>query len=82
MASRNWKNIVVLSWSGLKSMNAVILKEELESLGAKLAGYACDVGNLKQLKETIRRYAEEMLPIRGVIQSAMVIRVSLGWKHR
>ena len=78
MASRKCKYIVVLSRSGLKSKDAVILQEELESLGVKLVGYACDVGNLKQLEETLGRCAEEMPPFRGVIQSAMVIRVSLG----
>ena len=78
MASRNCKHIVVLSRSGLKSKNAITLKEELESLGVKLVGYACDVGNLEQLQVTLRRCAEEMPPFRGVIQSAMVIRVSLS----
>ena len=78
MASRKCKTIVVLSRSGMKSQNAVILKEELESLGVKLVCYACDVGNLKQLEKTLRRCAEEMPPFRGVIQSAMVIRVSVS----
>ena len=78
MASRKCKHIAVLSRSGLKSKDAVSLKEELESLGVKLVGYACDVGNLEQLREVLRRCAEEMPPFRGVIQSAMVIKVRLG----
>lgn len=78
MASRKCKHIVVLSRSGLKSQIAVILKEEFESLGVKLVGSACDVGDLKQLEKTLRQCAEEMPPFRGVIHSAMVIRVSLS----
>ena len=62
----------------MKSQNAVILKEELESVGVKLVCYACDVGNLKQLEKTLRRCAEEMPPFRGVVHSAMVIRVSVS----
>ena len=77
MSSRKCKNIVVLSRSGLQSKNALLLREELENLGVKLVGYACDVGNLEQLEETLERCAEEMPPFRGVIHSAMVIRVSL-----
>lgn len=56
----------------------MILKEELESLGVKLVGYACDVANLKHLETTLKQCAKEMPPVRGVIQSAMVIRVSLS----
>lgn len=80
MASRNCKNIVVLSRSGLHNKNALLLKEELESLGVKLVGYACDIGNLEQLEKTLVLCAEEMPPFRGVIHSAMVIRVSLRLK--
>ena len=78
MASRKCKHIVVLSRSGLKSQNAMILKGELESLGVKLVCYACDVANLKQLETTLKQCAEEMPPVRGVIQSAMVIKVSVS----
>ncbi len=56
----------------------MILKEELECLGVKLVGYACDVANLKQLETTLKQCAEEMPPVRGLIQSAMVIKVSVS----
>ena len=78
MANRKCKNIILLSRSGMKNQSAQTLKDELEEMGVKLAVYACDVSNLEQLKQVLMLCAKEMPPIRGVIQSAMVIRVSRG----
>ena len=77
MASRKCKNIILLSRSGMKNQNAQSLKNELERNNVKLAVYACDVSNFDQLKQTLISCEKEMPPIRGVIQSAMVIRDSL-----
>lgn len=62
----------------MEGKNARSLIAELAGLDVKLAVYACDVGNLHQLEQTLSRCAKEMPPIRGVIQSAMVIEVRLS----
>ena len=77
MASCKCKHIIVISRSGMEGKNARALIAELASLNVKLAVYACDVGNLQQLGQTLSQCEKEMPPVRGVIQSAMVIEVSL-----
>ncbi|KAL8882951.1 MAG: hypothetical protein Q9198_000127 [Flavoplaca austrocitrina] len=74
MISRNCKNLIVLSRSGTKSTHAQSIKEELEGDGVKLAIHACDVGDAEQLQSALSVCSNEMPPIKGVIQSAMVIR--------
>lgn len=76
MASRNCKNIIALSRSGMESPHASSLKDELEGNGVKLTVYACDIGHREQLQSVLDLCAKSMPPIKGVIQSAMVIRVS------
>lgn len=76
MVSRNCKNLIVLSRSGMKSTHAQSIKDELEGTGVKLAIYECDIGEVEQLRIVLESCSSAMPPIRGVIQSAMVIRVS------
>lgn len=64
----------------MEGKNARSLVAELASLDVKLAFYACDVGSLHQLEQTLSRCAKEMPPVRGVIQSAMVIEVRFSVK--
>ncbi|KAL8844220.1 MAG: hypothetical protein Q9176_001395 [Flavoplaca citrina] len=78
MVSLGCKNIIVLSRSGLKSAHATSLKEELESKGATLAIHACDVADSSQLSLTLHSCTAILPPIKGVIHSAMVIRVSFS----
>ncbi len=77
MASCRCKHIIAISRSGIKGKSARDLTAELASRNVKLAVYACDVGDLHQLEEVLSRCATEMPSIRGVIQSAMVIEVSV-----
>ncbi|KAL8919077.1 MAG: hypothetical protein Q9208_006961 [Pyrenodesmia sp. 3 TL-2023] len=74
MIGRNCKNLIVLSRSGMKSTHAQSIKDELEGDGVKLAIHACDVGDAEQLQSVLNLCSNDMPPIRGVIQSAMVIR--------
>lgn len=76
MAGKNCKNIILISRSGMRSSGAQSLVDDLDTSGVKLKVYACDVGNEEELEWTLKLCLKEMPPIRGVIQSAMVIRVS------
>lgn len=60
----------------MKSTHAASIESELESKGIKLVIYNCDIANREQLGVILRNALEEMPPVKGVIQSAMVIRVS------
>ena len=70
----------MISRSGIEGKNARSLIAELASLDVRLAVYACDVGDLHQLEQTLSQCAKEMPPVRGIIQSAMVIEVRFSLK--
>lgn len=76
MASLKAKNIILISRSGMKSQSALCMASELQQAGVQLKAYACDVSDFEQLDQTLGLCAKEMPPIRGVIQAAMVLRVS------
>lgn len=77
MTSLKAKNIIVISRSGMKSQSAVSLGKELQQAGVRLTAYACDVSDADQLDQVLKLCAKEMPPIRGVIHSAMVLKVSV-----
>ena len=60
----------------MKSMYAASLRGELERIGIKLAVYECDVSDRAHLDSVLELCSREMPPVKGIIQSAMVIRVS------
>ena len=82
MAGKKCKNIILVSRSGMKASGAQSLMDELETLGVMLKIYACDVSNAEELGMVLKQCHIEMPPIRGVIQSAMVIKVSHWTEHR
>ena len=53
------------------------MAKEIQQAGVRLMAYACDVSDLQRLDQVLGFCAKEKLPIRGVIQAAMVLRVSL-----
>ena len=81
MVSRGCKNIVALSRSGMNSANAISFQDELEIRGVKLIAYACDVSNGQEVERVLSSCAQEMPPFKGLIQSAMVIRVRNFFLH-
>ena len=60
----------------MKSQSALSVVRELEQAGVRIRVYACDVSDFEQLDQTLRLWAREMPPIRGVIQTAMALKVS------
>ena len=53
----------------MKSPSALSVARELQQAGVRLRVYACDVSDFEQLEQTLALFANEMPPIRGVIQS-------------
>ncbi|KAH7305246.1 hypothetical protein B0I35DRAFT_362380 [Stachybotrys elegans] len=74
MADIGAKNLLILSRSGPLDPKAAPLGRELRLRGARAIFHACDVSNASQLKAILDVAAEEVPPISGVIQTAMVLR--------
>ncbi|RTE81726.1 hypothetical protein BHE90_003791 [Fusarium euwallaceae] len=74
LASHGAKHIVALSRSGATrhSGHREALEKELEALGAKLYLPACDITDEGRVHEVAKWCAENLPPVRGVIQSATV----------
>ncbi|EAW08895.1 type I polyketide synthase [Aspergillus clavatus NRRL 1] len=77
MVDHGAKNLVFISRSGPQSPKAQELESRLRDAGAKVAIYACDVGDKAALQTVLRTSRQTMPPIRGVIQGAMVLQDSL-----
>lgn len=71
LARKGAKNIILISRSANVS-TASGLQDELSSIGAKLIPYACDVARKQELESFIS-VMKIIMPIRGVIQSALVL---------
>ena len=70
------RNIIILSRSGLRSIESLALATQLREAGVRLAVYACDVSDAQRLKEVLDLCKGEMPPIRGLIHGAMVLKVN------
>ena len=76
MLDHGARNIMFANRSGQTKQEAKEIIQALEARGAKVAVYSCDVSNMSQVSDMVAKAREEMPPIRGVIQAAMVLRVS------
>lgn len=74
MVTRGAKHIALLSRRSLDSVKEQQLEEEFRSLGAKVRVFACDITDVDKLRETISNCALDMPPIKGVVQTTMVLR--------
>jgi NADPH:quinone reductase-like Zn-dependent oxidoreductase len=77
MLRKHARNFVLLSRSGCNSEEAKAFVDELEQAGAKVIAPKCDISSSDSLAECLK-YAEAQLPpIKGCIQAAMVMNVSV-----
>jgi NAD(P)-dependent dehydrogenase (short-subunit alcohol dehydrogenase family) len=77
MFDKGARNLVFLSRSGAQKEEAQNLIKELARQGARVAVYACDLSDENRLKVIIEEVTRDFPCIRGVIQGAMVLQVSL-----
>ncbi len=75
LTQHNAKNLILVSRSGAEKKPAQAVVDELRAKGINIAVYACDVSNRVQLEAVLKDAGKKMPPIRGCIQSAMVLRV-------
>ena len=77
MIDHGAKNLIFANRSGLARQDAKDVVKVLKDRGAAVAVFACDICESAQLRELLAQSSKSMPPIRGVIQGAMVLRVSL-----
>lgn len=75
MADRGAKQLIVLSRSANAQEKAGPFVAEMRKVGCSIRAVGCDISDLTELKMALEGCAHEMLPVRGVIQGAMVLQV-------
>jgi NADP-dependent 3-hydroxy acid dehydrogenase YdfG len=70
-------NLVFLSRSGARSVDAQKLMENLAATHVVAKSYECDISDENALKGVLQQCSEEMPPIKGIIQSAAVLNDSV-----
>lgn len=79
MARCGVKNLTVMCRSGAEDDRSQHVIEDVHSLGAKVRVF---IGDISKLSDVQRFFESSELPIRGVIQGAMVLRVRLKEKRK
>jgi hypothetical protein len=74
MVSRGARHLVFLNRSGIESEAARDTVSALQAAGCTATVFACDVADAAQLASTLDKSRQQLPPIRGVIQGAMVLR--------
>lgn len=77
MVDHGATHLVFLSRSGAAKPEAQKQLAKLTKAGAHAVAYSCDISNASQVKAALAKCREEFPPIRGAIQGAMALHVSL-----
>ncbi len=76
MVRNGARNLVFCSRSGDSSPEAKQTIRDLQEEGATVLAYACDIADETRLQQVVDEVSNKMPRVRGIIQSAMVLRVS------
>ena len=71
------KSLILISRSGMDAAGAADAVEALRRPGVVVTVHKCDVADAKSLSTVIHACAQTLPPIRGIVQGAMVLQVSL-----
>lgn len=77
MATKGARNIVLVSRRGTSNERVQALVDSLAPLGVRIIVKACDVSSQESVEALIKEEMKDLPPVRGVIQGAMVLRVSV-----
>ncbi|RFU36270.1 hypothetical protein B7463_g122, partial [Scytalidium lignicola] len=77
MVENGAKNLIFISRSGSQKPEAQVIENKLRKAGATTAVYACDISDRDVLRTVLNNCNQNMPPIKGVIQGAMVLQDSL-----
>jgi hypothetical protein len=75
VAGRGAKNLLLLSRSGPKNVQATDLLKALRGMGVQLEAPKCDVTSYDELSQMLLQYSEVIAPIKGCIQGTVVTQV-------
>ena len=75
MANHGAKNLIILSRSANAQEKAGPFVAEMEKVGCTVKAIGCDISDESELAKALEDCAQNMPPIRGVIQGAMVLQV-------
>ena len=70
------KSLILISRSGMDATGATDAVEALERPGVVITVRKCDVADMNVLSSALQDCVQALPPIRGVIQGAMVFKVS------
>jgi NAD(P)-dependent dehydrogenase (short-subunit alcohol dehydrogenase family) len=77
MMQHGAKNIILLSRSAGKPGATASIAEQAEQAGCRIKGISCDVANSADLNAALQACKDEGFPpVRGIVQGAMVLKVS------
>lgn len=76
MAERGAKNIATFSRSGTLNGSTLAFVNSLQAYGTTVHVKKCDISDEAQLKIAVDELQSQLPPIKGVVQSAMVLEVS------
>ena len=76
MVRNGARNLIFCSRNGDSSPEAKETMRDLEDVGATVLAYACDIADEARLRQVVQDISRKMLRVRGIFQSAMVLRVS------
>jgi NAD(P)-dependent dehydrogenase (short-subunit alcohol dehydrogenase family) len=74
---RGARNLLLLSRSGGDSPEGREILDSLRARGVKVMAPACNVNDVQALRKSLDDCRQHMPPIKGCIQGAMVLRVSV-----
>ncbi|KAL4864241.1 hypothetical protein BDV12DRAFT_205831 [Aspergillus spectabilis] len=74
MADRGARNLLLLSRSGVASIEARQVVDSIREQGIRVEVHSCDIVDYDRLRQVLEDVRETMPPIQGCIQSAMVLR--------
>ncbi|KAH8433187.1 beta-ketoacyl reductase [Aspergillus melleus] len=74
MADRGARNLLLLSRSGVATTEARQVVDDLKQQGVHVEVQSCDIANCGRLQGMMETVREKMPPVKGCIQSAMVLR--------
>jgi NAD(P)-dependent dehydrogenase (short-subunit alcohol dehydrogenase family) len=75
MAGKGARNLILLSRSGPVTKVAIELLKKLMRLGVRVEAPKCDVSSSEEISRILLECSKELPPIKGCIQSAMVLKV-------
>jgi hypothetical protein len=77
MVTRGARNLLIISRFGPTTKDSHDFLAELKALGCRIEAPACDVTDESLLRSALDRVRDTMPPIKGCIQTAVILRVCI-----